>query len=369
MIGLWIAAAVLSAAAAALILWRASAVAADGGADPSLPVYRRALAEIDDLAERGLLPEAEREAARAEAARRLLRVAERPAPAPDRAPAGGRTVLAICLATATATLVIYLAIGSPSLPDQPFKARLAAWRARPESAPPAGLAAALAEVADERPTDPEPLRRLAALDLSLGDVGGAEHALRRAMARAPGVADLPAMLGELMVLGASGRIGPEAEALFRQAVARNPNQPAARYYLARAKLASGQIAAGLAEWRALLATLAANDPRRAALAAEIAEVERTGRAPAPETARQASGAGDLGPAVQAMVAALAAQLHAHPDDPGGWVRLVRAYAVLGDERARDAALAQARARYAAQPDELARLAGAAQARPAAGLAR
>ena len=368
MIGLWIAAAVLSAAAGALMLWRASAAAADGGVDPSLPVYRRALAEIDELVERGLLLAPEREAARAEAARRLLRVAEHPAPAPDRPPASGRTVLAICLAAASAALVIYLAIGSPGLPDQPFRARLAAWRARPESAPPAGLAAALAQVADERPTDPEPLRKLAALDLSLGDVGGAEHALRRAMARAPGDADLPAMLGELMVL-ASGQIGPEANALFDQAVAHDPNQPAARYYLARAKLESGQVAAGLAEWRALLAVLPANDPRSAALAAQIAEVERTGRAPAPETARQASGAGDLGPAVQAMVAALAARLHAHPDDPGGWVRLVRAYAVLGDERARDTALAQARARYAAQPDELAQLTAAAEARPAPGLAR
>jgi cytochrome c-type biogenesis protein CcmH len=46
------------------------------------------------------------------------------------------------------------------------------------------------------------------------------------------------------------------------------------------------------------------------------------------------------------------------------VRLVRAYAVLGESGKRDAALATARTRYAGRPDLLAALAAAARAGPA-----
>jgi cytochrome c-type biogenesis protein CcmH len=64
-----------------------------------------------------------------------------------------------------------------------------------------------------------------------------------------------------------------------------------------------------------------------------------------------------------MVAGLAERLKARPDDPQGWVRLVRAYAVLGETGQRDAALATARARYAGRGDVLADLDAAAKAEP------
>ena len=64
MFAFWIAAAVLSAAAAGLVLARGKRAAAPGE-DPALAVHRRQLAEIDDLAERGLLAEGELKAARA----------------------------------------------------------------------------------------------------------------------------------------------------------------------------------------------------------------------------------------------------------------------------------------------------------------
>jgi cytochrome c-type biogenesis protein CcmH len=53
-----------------------------------------------------------------------------------------------------------------------------------------------------------------------------------------------------------------------------------------------------------------------------------------------------------MVDRLAARLQANPDDPQGWMRLVRAYSVLGETARRDQALATARARYASRPEVL-----------------
>ncbi len=64
-----------------------------------------------------------------------------------------------------------------------------------------------------------------------------------------------------------------------------------------------------------------------------------------------------------MVAGLADRLKAQPDDPEGWVRLVRAYAVLGETAKREAALKAASIRYAKQPEILEQLSEAAKAEP------
>jgi len=366
MIGIWVAAAVLAAGAGALMLQRAARGAATAGAsDPQIDVYRRALAEIDDLADRDLLAEDERRGVRAEAARRLISSADR-APPPVGASRQPIVPLAVAVAAACASFAIYLQVGSPGLPDQPFAARLAAWKANPEGAPPQALAVLLNAAAADHPGDVTPLRKLAALDLGLGDADGAAHALRRAMMIAPGDASLAAMLGEVKVLQNNGALTPDARALFGRALAADPGQPAARYYLAKAKISDGDVAGGLTDWRALLVALPPTDPRRGALAGEIASVERDGRLPAPSTQQAGPPAAEMTSAIHGMVDGLAARLRVQPDDPDGWVRLVRAYAVLGDGPERDVALAAARARYANRPDELAALAAAAKATPMAG---
>ena len=53
-----------------------------------------------------------------------------------------------------------------------------------------------------------------------------------------------------------------------------------------------------------------------------------------------------------MVDRLASRLQTQPDDPQGWMRLVRAYGVLGETARRDQALATARARFRNRPEVL-----------------
>ena len=60
------------------------------------------------------------------------------------------------------------------------------------------MAAALRSLAAERPNDPEPLRRLAGLDIAIGDPDGAVHSLRQALTIAPDRPDLMAPLGEIL---------------------------------------------------------------------------------------------------------------------------------------------------------------------------
>ena len=68
-------------------------------------------------------------------------------------------------------------------------------------------------------------------------------------------------------------------------------------------------------------------------------------------------------AIQGMVASLAARLEEFPNDPEGWVRLVRSYAVLGDTAKRDATMAEAQKRYARDPQVLGALSEAVRAEP------
>ena len=353
MIWLWIAAALVSAALAALIVHRAARAAnAGGGANPALAVYRRQMAELDDLAARGLIAEGERRNVRAETGRRLLAAAGRAEP-PLKV-SGPLAILAAAAAVPVIALTAYVLVGAPRFADQPFATRLAGWRtADPQTLTPPQMAAVLRQIAAEKPTDPEPLTHLAVAELASNQPTEAAQALARALALAPTRADLWQLQGEMAVIAAGGEVPADAQASFRHALSLDPSLPVARYYLARARIAGGDLAGGLADWRALSASLDPREPRKAELDAEIQQVSATGKlapaAPPPSQSAVAS------PQIQAMVDGLAARLKANPDDPQGWVRLVRAYAVLGEADRRDAALAEARKRYAGRADILSAL--------------
>jgi cytochrome c-type biogenesis protein CcmH len=357
MITFWVVAGVLAAAAAGLVLLRAAAAARADLADPTSAVYRRQLSEIDELAERGLLAEAERKSAHAEAARRLLGAADAAALPWTAGAAGRRTALAAVVAAAAAALALYVVVGRPGMSDEPFARRLAAWRAADPSALTAPeMAAVLQRLTRERPNDPEGFRFLAMADGAADDPAGAVRALRRALQLAPQRADLWELLGQAQVALAGGDVTEDALAAFREAVKRDPNAFAARFHLARAQIAQGDKAGGIAAWRRLLADMPADDPQRQSLSQAIAEAE------APPTAGPAVPAGQMA-MIRGMVDGLARRLAASPDDPEGWVRLVRAYAVLGDAVRRDAALHQAMDRYAGRPEVRSQLEAAARTEP------
>jgi len=327
------------------------------GEDPALAVHRRQLAEIDDLAARGLLPENELRTARAEAGRRLLAAAETAAPAGD--PRKGRPlVLALAIAAPLAAVGLYWVSGAPGVADQPFRKRLAEWRhSDPSTLDPPRMAALLRTIVTERPNDPEAFKNLALAELASGDALAASGALRRAVAIAPKRADLWAALGETFMAEADGQVGVDARAAFNEALKLDPESLSARYFLARADIADGKVEQGLAGWRALLASLRPDDPSRAALAGEIAAVTRAGGLP---ESRSTAPVQPDAAQIRGMVEGLEKRLGADADDPQGWVRLVRAWSVLGETQRRDAALARARALYKDQPDILKALEEAAQ---------
>jgi cytochrome c-type biogenesis protein CcmH len=370
----WILAGLMAAGACAMVTaaaGRAATRAAGHGEDPALPVYRRHLAELDEQAAQGLLGPDELATARAEAGRRLLKSAD--TLRRTELPGGKRSRMAVAVGGAAAAILalgVYLVLGSPGLPDQPFKARVAGWRrADPATLDPARMAAVLREIVAARPNDPQAFEYLGRAELASGDGFAAARAFATAARLAPGRADLFTEEGMALTADNEGKVSPEARAAFRQALAIDPRNAPARYFLGRAKIADGDVAGGLDDWRALEAELPPNDPRRADLEAEIAArgkpvtAAAAAEAPPPMQA-SAAGAGPSRPLVadpsqmafiQAMVARQAAALRAHPDDAQGWVRLVRSYGVLGEREAQAAALEEARRHLAGHPDALAQV--------------
>lgn len=362
MIALWVAAGVLSAVAAGLVLHRAARAALDAGsADPTLAVYRRQLGEIDDLAGRGLIEEPERKAAHAEAGRRLLAAADHEALPWNASPGQRRPVLIVATLAPLVALAIYVAVGAPGMPDQPIKARIAHWRASDLASLTAPqMAAVLREVTAEHP-DPEGYRFLALAENQSDNPSGAARALRKAITLSPKRGDLWEMLGVSLVAEAGGQETPGAVTAFKRALQLDPHAVLARFHLARAQAQAGDRSGAVVALKALQADMPIGDPRRESLAQAI--VEAGGPPPAAAAAVANAPAGDQIQMIRGMVAGLAAKLKANPDDPEGWVRLVRSYAVLGDTRSRDQALTDAKARYRGRADVLQQLDAAAKTEP------
>lgn len=242
----------------------------------------------------------------------------------------------LLLASAIAVFVIgvgagtYLVIGRPAL----------AMQENPAAAAIRHLHAA--------PDDLDGWKRLGDVYLKAGADEEAAKAYLRAIqvARASGRsrAGLYSDYGAALV-GLSPGVPPEAENAFRFALALNPRDPVALYFMGFAAAAQGRAAEAAALWQTLLDESPANAPYRKALAQRIAALRP---------------AGNAAPDIDAMVARLAARLKVQPDDGEGWQRLVRSYAVLRDQAKAQAALADARAAMAKDPEALKALAAEAR---------
>src|SRR5262245_20351665 len=127
---LWLCFALLSAAIVALLLrpLRDAPAQSVAPAEADLAVYRDQLRELDAERDRGLFTDGEIEGARAEVARRLLKRAggEASAAAGDDAVSLARArkvYIGIAALLPVVGIALYLAGGSPHLPDAPFAER------------------------------------------------------------------------------------------------------------------------------------------------------------------------------------------------------------------------------------------------------
>lgn len=147
---------------------------------------------------------------------------------------------------------------------------------------------------------------------------------------------LDAAYGEALVMASGGAVPEEAEKAFMVALRADPHNAPARFYLGLARAARNDRAGATEMWQSLLADTPTTAPLHQMLVDRLAILTSQGL-----QGGQMNGQGGA-PDPRAMVAMLAARLKANPQDALGWVRLMRAYTVLGETEKARRALADAR---------------------------
>lgn len=356
----WILAAFMTLLAALAVMrpflrrQRADEGAGDGAHD--VAVYRDQLRELERDAARGLIGAGEAEQARAEIGRRLLKSAE-DSDASGKPAANGRGVRLIAMAAVLAVPVIswglYAFIGSPGLPSLPREARLTQ---DPEGAPVEALIARAEEYLAQNPDDARGWEVLAPVYLRLGRFDDAKTAYQTLLRLSGDQPGYRAGLGEALVGAAEGLVTDEAEDAFRAALALEPANGKARFFLAIARAQDGESERAREMMRTLAGELPENSPwRQAARRALQAPAGEDPDAAGPTqediaAAAEMSGA-DRRAMVEGMVARLDERLSRNPRDEEGWRRLIRSYMVLERPGQARAALKRGVAAFGAQSAE------------------
>lgn len=356
---LWFLLALMTAAAAFAVLWplgrRPAAFA--GGADAA--VYRDQLDELERDRNAGLIGAPEAEAARAEIGRRLLAAVDASAGAPGARSQGRRraAALAALVGLPVAAAAIYASLGSPALPGKPLAER------RAEPLQERSLQSLVAQVEAHLSTNPEDGRGwevLAPVYLRMGRFEDAVRARRNALRLNGATPARESDLGEALVYAANGLVTGEARATFERALKLDKSEVKARYFLGLAAEQDGRTQDAATIWRALLADAPPDAPWADLVRTALARVDPSAASAPGPNAEDMAEAARLPPEqraamVRGMVERLAARLREDGSDVDGWVRLVRAYLVLGEtERAREAA-AEGRKALAGDPEKLRRI--------------
>jgi len=324
----------------------------DGG---EAAVYKDQLAEVDrDLAS-GLIPAADADAARAEIGRRLLAAA-------DQKPAAMQANVRLRRAAAALALVglpvlalaLYLPLGSPGLADFPFAARNRA----PNGQSLDTLVAQVEQHLKNNPADGRGWTVLAPVLERLGRFDEAVRAYRNSITYNGESADRRADLGEAIAAAAGGVVTAEAKTEFDRAVVLDVNEVKARYFLGLAAEQDGRKADAASIWRAMLEKAPEDAPWRPLVQEALA---RVGGPAAPALSDETMAAAkdmnetDRDAMIRGMVERLATRLKQNGDDVDGWLRLVRAYMVMGDREKAKSAQADARQAVANDAERLRQL--------------
>ena len=238
---LWFGLALMTAVAVLAVLWPLARRTGNLRSGSDVAVYRDQLEEIERDRASGLIPDQEAASAQVEVSRRLLAAAE--APPPPQASANVATwrrravALVALLALPLGAAGLYLALGSPWLPDQPLAPRLAAARGDQSFE---GLVAQVETHLDRNPEDGRGWEVIAPIYLRLGRFDEAVKARRQALRLNGDTAERESALGEALVFAANGMVTAEAKAAFEKAVSLDASDVPARYFLGPCRRAGWQ---------------------------------------------------------------------------------------------------------------------------------
>jgi cytochrome c-type biogenesis protein CcmH len=335
----WFVLAGLTAFAVLAVMWpllRSSLAAQQQPAGSSEAAFYKA--QLDEIArdvERGLLPEGEARGARAEAARRLLSADARiEAAAAPRSRNRLAAALLIAVGLPAIAFPIYALIGAPQMRDEPLASR------EPASHAASDIEAAVAGVEKHLIAAPDDGRGWAVLGpvyMRLERYDDAAHAYSEALRLLGEDSARRAAYGEALTAAAGGVVTDKAREAFGKALAGEPGNPQARFYLALAAEQDGRKDDARSAYEALVADAPPDAAWLDTVKTRLAMLKGEPRpAAADAPAPNASGEQAM---IEGMVARLAGRLATSGGSLEEWVRLIRAYAVLHQADKARAALA------------------------------
>jgi cytochrome c-type biogenesis protein CcmH len=353
---LWLIFALMTAAAILAVLWPLSRpVRLQAGS--GVAVYRDQLDEIERDRAAGLIAGAEAQAARTEVSRRLIAATEQ---SEARIDAGGALWWRRLVAVAALVIVplvglgVYLKHGSPQLPGEPLAQR---QRSVQDNAPLTALIAQAEAHLERQPNDGRGWEVLAPVYLRLGQFDDAVKARRNALRLNGETADRQSDLGEALVAAANGIVTADARQSFERALALDAQDLKSRFYMGLAAEQDGLPRKAGEIWQAMLKEAPADAPWASSVREALVRLGEKpadpGRSPTADDVAATNAMTDAERAemVQGMVSRLADRLQHDGSDVEGWLRLVRAYVVLGERDKANAAAADARRALATEPDK------------------
>jgi cytochrome c-type biogenesis protein CcmH len=354
---LWFVFALMTAAAIFAVLWPLSRRDRAQGDASEATVYKDQLAEIERDVSAGLIGSPEAEAARVEIGRRLLAAAdhERPPPTASNIRLRRSAALIALVGLPVLSVALYLPLGSPGLSDFPLAERV---RAPAATQPLDNLVAQVEAHLEKNPTDGRGWNVLAPVLTRLGRYDDAVRAYRNSITYNGDSAERRADLGEALTGTAGGVVTAEAKAEFERAIALNPDEVKAHYFLGLAAEQDGRRDEAASIWRTLLAQAPLDAPWRPLVQAALVRVGGSTAPALPDGAVAAAkemSEADRGAMIHGMVDRLASRLKQNGDDVEGWLRLVRAYMVMGDRDKAKGALTDARQAVANDAERLRQL--------------
>ena len=333
-------------------------------------VYKDQLLEIEADLERGSLSPDQGEAARTEIKRRMLAAADngKQLSTPATSRSSGFIFAIFSISAPLGAILLYLGLGSPAQHDQPFSGR-EARNVASQTQQQKNLVQATTKMVKHLQRNPDDLRGwtlLARTYLSQERYADSASAFAKAYQLSDGDPELGVGYAEALSLVENSVVTEEARALFMKVLEHDSANAKARYYLGMFEAQQGNVRSALQEWIDLLAISQEDAPWRSIVIEQInqaakklgikaatikptpeaqaiaigiqkaydkAQAEKA-TAPGPTNAdvKAAMGMskGDRNKMIRSMVERLAAKMKENPKDKDGWIRLERAYRVLGE---------------------------------------
>lgn len=139
------------------------------------------------------------------------------------------------------------------------------------------IIAALEQKLQQQPSSVEGWRLLGMVNFQAGRYAEAVRAYRRATELKPDDAEFWSALGEALVMADQNGFPPDASAAFDKALALNPKDVRARFFLGVVKATQGNAAGAIADWIALLKEAPTDAPWAVSVRQKIEEVAKANK--------------------------------------------------------------------------------------------